>query len=102
MQNLVTAFLCLMLTTTFSEASSQSTNYSGTWTLKERTVITGKLAENGVPYEMKIQQSSDSIKIERTTIDEKQSPYVISESIHAKGDVSTSLTPKKESKAFYD
>lgn len=55
----------ILITTTLNA----QTNFSGTWSLKEKQHVNGPEYSNGVPNKLNVQQSKDSVIIEYITID---------------------------------
>jgi thiol-disulfide isomerase/thioredoxin len=78
--------------------------FSGTWVLKNRKSIEGPNYENGVPLKISISLLSDSIIIERKSLNENNEETVVSEKLKINDrevESRTTLNNKKLSKIAY-
>jgi hypothetical protein len=77
---------------------SQKVNFSGKWILKDQHRISGNLYDNGVPKQMNIIQESDSMIIERVTMNQNQKDVRSVETIRFDGKLNNTVTPSKRKK----
>jgi thioredoxin-related protein len=70
----------------------QQTGFSGLWVIGNRSVIAGSDYANAMPKRIKIAERRDSIKIEKTTLDEK-GEVLIKESLNLHNNPVTGTTP---------
>ena len=61
-------YVCIMAMLMTATLQAQ-TNFSGTWSLKEKQHISGPDYSNGVPNKLNVQQTKDSVIIEYISID---------------------------------
>ncbi|MEP7374560.1 MAG: hypothetical protein ABI675_14295 [Chitinophagaceae bacterium] len=64
--------ISLAVALTAITTQAQKANFSGTWSEPELEMISGKQYSNAVPKEITVTQTKDSIKIERTEIDDSK------------------------------
>ncbi len=81
--------LAIVLTTCF--VNGQQTNFSGTWKNLELEMVSGIQYSNAVPTKIKITQTKDSIKLERTDVG-SDGEVTSTETLSLNGKASTRVT----------
>ncbi len=90
--------LALALVFIGANVATQKTNFSGTWTFKEQTSISGNLYSNGSPKQIKIDQHEKEIAIQKTSLDEKGEDFTQTDSLRFEGAPFEKITKSKRKK----
>jgi thiol-disulfide isomerase/thioredoxin len=85
--------ICFSLFFISIETAAQTTNFSGTWLIKERTSLTGVDYENGLAKLLNVNAQTDFIIIERLNIGSDGKEYIIVERLSFDGKPTTILRP---------
>ena len=89
----------LTMETAFGQLLAQNANISGTWVLKERQIISGPDYANGIPKQILIAVSRDSLSLSRTYVGTSKDE-IVAESLALDGSPTEILRTVSKRKSF--